>query len=86
MKLHEAKFIVGSGGRLGKKTYSWNVPIDLNGINKKNPYRSIVGLGRWKNSSKELYIAVSQGDEIIFFNKKIFLQIARDVRKLRNKI
>ena len=74
MKIHQAKFVLST--ELGKKTMKWDIPVDLKRLNKKNKYRTIVGIGKWRNNSK-IYVGLSQGNEIIFINKKIWLQIAK---------
>ena len=81
IKIDEARFIVGDY-EIGKRKMKWDIPWNLIKLNKRDKYRTIIGIGRFKGTKKDVYVALSRGNEIVYLGKLAFLKIAESLKKL----
>ena len=83
MKLDEAKRILGQSqfmDKLGKRTIKWEVPSDLKEANRS--FGTIIGIGKWNNCD-EIFVCISQGKELIYIGKKLWLEMTRYLNKIK---
>ena len=79
IKIHEARFISRNEDRLGKRVKRWEMPLDLRDLNKENEYRTLVGIGKWNNKRGGIYVCLSQGKQLLYIEKKVWLEITKSV-------
>ena len=82
IKLDEARFIL-SNGEIGKIKMEWDAPWNLERLNKRNEYRTIIGIGRYKGTKGEIYVCLSRGSEILYVKKSVWLKIAESLKLLK---
>ena len=82
LKLHEAKYIISNGKKLGKRILRWEVPADLRRIKKNNINKKLVGIGKWRNTN-QIYVCLKQKEEIIFIEKSVWLKITKSLKRIK---
>ena len=82
LKLHEAKYIISNGKKLGKRILRWEVPADLRRIKKNNINKKLVGIGKWRNTN-QIYVCLKQKKEIIFIEKSVWLEITKSLKRIK---
>jgi len=82
LKLHEARYIISNGKKLGKKILRWEVPADLRRIKKNDINKKLVGIGKWRNTDR-IYVCLKQKEEIIFIEKPVWLEITKSLKQIK---
>ena len=82
IKLHEARYIISNGEKLGKRILRWEMPADLMRIKKNDINKALVGIGKWRNTN-QIYICLKQKEEIIFIEKPVWLEITKSLKRIK---
>ena len=82
IKLHEARYIISNGKKLGKRILRWEVPTELMRIKKNNINKALVGIEKWRNTN-QIYACLIQKEEIIFIEKKVWLEITKSLKRIK---